>query len=284
MNYFFSVAIFMSMLRGATPLVFASMGGLLSEKSGVVQIALEGFMLTGALWGAIFGLKFSNPWMAFAIAGLASMLLAQLFCFFVLYLRSNQIVVGTAINIFAAGVSPFVTKILFDSTGSTPALPMESRFLWGPIVLAIVVAMALHLWIQQTKAGLFLQFGGEQPEALQASGHNVFSLRWMSVTVGAGLAGLGGACLSMFLASSYSPNMTAGRGFMSLAALIFGKWKPLPTLAACLFFAYVDAVQVQLQGVAGVPVQLIQILPYVITIVAVTGFFGGSKAPKFLGR
>lgn len=284
MNYFFTAAILMSTLRGATPLVFASLGGFLSEKSGVVQIALEGFMLTGALWGAIFGLKFSNPWMAFLMAGFMAALLAQVFNFFVLILKSNQIVVGTAINILAAGISPFVTKILFDSTGSTPALPMESRFLWGPIVVCVAVSLGIHFWLTKTKAGLCLQFAGEQPMALTNSGKSVIQLRWISVSGGAFLAGLGGACLSMFLASSYSPNMTAGRGFMSLAALIFGRWKPLPTLAACLFFAYVDAVQVQLQGVAGVPVQLIQILPYVITIVAVTGFFGGSKSPKFLGR
>jgi simple sugar transport system permease protein len=143
----------------------------------------------------------------------------------------------------------------------------------------------IHFVYQKTRAGLLLRFAGENPEALNASGASVKKVRWWAVFACGQLAGWGGGSLSLFLASSYSPNMTAGRGFMALAALIFGGWKPLPTAGACLLFALTDAVQIRLQGQDSfLPVQLIQILPYVVTIIALAGFFGQSRAPKALGQ
>lgn len=274
-----------SVLRGATPLVFASMGGLLSERSGVIQIALEGIMLMGALFAAIGSLYFSSAWMGFLLGGIAGAVTAMIFGFFALFLRTDQIIVGTGINLLAVGVAPFMTKILYNSTGSTPNLPIEVRFSFEPIIVAGIVAVLIWYLFSQTKAGLLMRFAGEEPQALAAAGYSVDKVRWLFLLAAGFVTGLGGGSLSLFLASSYSPNMTAGRGFMALAALIFGKWKPLPALAACLFFALIEAIQIRLQGVeTGIPVQWVQALPYLVTIIALAGFFGQSRAPKALGQ
>ena len=144
------------------------------------------------------------------------------------------------------------------------------------------------LWMKYTRGGLWLSFAGEHPEALDAAGIRVNRVRWAAVLMSGALAGLGGASLSVFLASSFSRNMTAGRGFMALAALIFGKWKPVPTAVACLLFGFAEAVQIRLQGVSlwggnPIPVQFIQIFPYVVTVLVLAGFVGRSRAPKALG-
>ncbi len=281
----FAIAFLTSVLRGATPLVFASMGGLLSERSGIIQIALEGIMLMGALFAAIGGLYFGSAWAGFFLGGVAGLCTAFIFGIFALVFRTDQIIVGTGINLLAVGVAPFMTKILYNSTGSTPNLPIEVRFSFEPVVVSILLAILIWYVFSKTKAGLLLRFAGEEPLALAAAGYSVEKVRWAFLLAAGFVTGLGGGSLSLFLASSYSPNMTAGRGFMALAALIFGKWKPLPVLGACLFFAVIDAVQIRLQGVeTGIPVQWVQALPYLVTIIALAGFFGHSRAPKALGQ
>lgn len=277
----------LSVLRMSTPLIFASIGGLLSERSGVVNIALEGFMLVGALVAAIFALTFQNPWLAWIMAFIVGFLFASIYSFFTIELKSNQIVTGTAINLLVIGTAPFVTKILYNSTGSTPAIPLEHRFTYEPIVIALFLVLIVGFWFFKTKSGLWLQFAGEHPEALATSGVNPKKIRWLAVLFSGGIAAWGGASLSIFLASAYSPLMSGGRGFMALAALIFGKWKPYHTLAACLFFGLTDAIQIRLQGASDglpVPVQFVQIIPYLITIIALAGFIGASKPPKSLGK
>lgn len=281
----FSVGLLMGILRGATPLIFASMGGLLSERAGIIQIALEGMMLFGALFAAVGALSFSSPWIGIFLGALAGFGAAFVFGFFALFLRTDQIIVGTGINLLAVGTAPFVTKILYNSTGSTPNLPIDIRFSFEPIPIAFFSVLLVAYVYYKTKAGLLLRFAGEEPRAVAAAGYSVDKVRWSFLLAAGSLAGIGGASLSLFLASSYSPNMTAGRGFIALAALIFGKWKPLPVLGACLFFALIEAVQIRLQGVpTGIPVQMIQILPYLVTVVALAGFFGQSRAPKALGQ
>lgn len=275
-------------LRMATPMIFASMGGLMSERSGVVNIALEGFMLAGAFAAAVVAYYTHSAWLGWLVAIIVGCACGALFGFFVIKLKADQVVTGTALNILAVGVMPFLTKILFNSTGSTPGLPIEDRFSFEPLVLALLLVAGLTAWFYQTHSGLRLQFAGEHPEALSSAGVSVRAVRWKSVIASGAFAAMGGASLSTFLASSYSPLMTGGRGFMALAALIFGRWKPVPTLLACLFFGVTDALQIRLQGVSiggvVVPVQFIQILPYVVTIVALAGFFGKSQAPKALGK
>lgn len=287
------VSILAATLRLATPLIFASMGGLLSERSGVVNVALEGFMLVGACTGALVAHYTGLVYVAWGSAFVVGLVFAILFALFTIEFKANQIVAGTAFNLFIMGIIPFITKILFNSTGSTPPLGMEARFsqesiFLSPIFFAIVLVFLVHAWINYTASGLWVQFAGEHPASLEASGVSSKKVRWFAVLIGGGFAAWGGATLSIFLASSYSPLMSAGRGFMSLAALIFGRWKPIPTMLACLFFGFTDALQIQFQGVqwngVTIPVQFIQILPYIITIFAVSGLVGSTKPPKALGK
>jgi len=277
-----------STLRVSTPLIFAALGGMISERSGVINIALEGLMLIGAFGAAVGTYMSHSPWLGSATGIGAGVLLAGLYGLFVIRFRANQIVAGTAINMLALGLTPFLCKILYDVTGQTPAIPMAERFQTAPLYLSWIMVGLCWLWLQYTRGGLWVTFAGEHPEALDAAGVRVNRVRWTAVLVSGALAGMGGASLSVFLASSFSRNMTAGRGFMALAALIFGKWKPVPTAFACLLFGFAEAVQIRLQGVSmwggkPIPVQFIQILPYLVTILVLAGFVGRSRAPKALG-
>jgi len=281
----FAVGILFSVLRGLTPLLFAALAGIISERSGVVQIALEGFLLAGALAASLITLQFGNPWFGFFGAGFTTMLFGLLMALFVVELRADGIIAGTAINLLILGLCPLFTKVLYQSTGSTPSLPIESRFTWEPALIAVVALVLVTFLIQQTRLGLWFRFAGEAPKALTASGVSVRKVRWVALGLTGFLAGLGGASLSLFLASSYSPNMSAGRGFMALAAVIIGGWRPIPAAFACLTIAGFDSAQVYLQSLDWkIPVQWIQILPYLFTILVLTLGLSGGRAPKFLGR
>ena len=276
------------------PLIFAALGGMFSERAGVINIALEGMMLMGA-WGAAVGtLASHSPWLGLACGLGAGVLTAALYAVCVIQLRSDQIVAGTAINMLALGLTPVLCKALYDVTGSTPAIPLGERFqseplyLCWPMYLCWGLVAGCWFWMQHTRAGLRVSFAGENPEALDAAGIRVNRVRWLAVLASGALAGLGGATLSIMLSSSFARNMTAGRGFIALAALIFGKWRPVPTAVACLLFGFAEALEIRLQGatVGGteIPVQFIQILPYVVTMLVLAGFVGRSRAPKALGR
>jgi general nucleoside transport system permease protein len=277
-----------STFRVSTPLIFAALGGMVSERSGVINIALEGMMLLGAFGAAVGTLVTHSPWLGAACGMAAGLVLAAVYGLFVIRLRANQIVAGTAINMLAMGLTPFLCKILYDVTGSTPAIPLEERFQSAPLYLVWLCVVGCWFWFKHTPGGLWVGFAGEHPEALEAAGIRVNRIRWAAVLASGALAGMGGATLSVFLSSSFSRNMTAGRGFMALAALIFGKWKPVPAAVACLLFGFAEAVQIRLQGAVlwgtqPIPVQFIQILPYVVTILVLAGFVGRSRAPKALG-
>lgn len=277
-----------SVLRVSTPLLLAALGGLLSERAGVVNIALEGLMLLGAFAAAAVTHWTQSPWLGATAGAGAGVFLATLYAGAVIRLRADQIVAGTAINFLAMGLTPFLCKLLFDATGATPAIPLEARFGYELTAVAWASVVALHFALARTPAGLWLRFAGEHPKALDAAGHSVLRVRWTAVMLSGVFAGLGGAALSISLSSSFSREMTAGRGFMALAALIFGKWRPLPTAAACLLFGFVEASQIRLQGVTfwgdqPVPVQWIQILPYVVTMIVLAGFVGQSRPPRALG-
>jgi ABC-type uncharacterized transport system permease subunit len=279
------MTLLMGTLHMSVPLIFAAYGGLLSERAGIVQIALEAYLLVGALTAAIVAHFTGSPWLALFSAGLCGLLFAGFEGIFVLFLRVDQIITGTALNLFAAGLGPFITKAFFDSTGATPSLPPSARFTSEPLYLTFILILLVSYWFYHTRSGLAVQFAGESPETLAVSGSSVQRVRWASLLGCGFVSSCGGAILSVYLSSSYSANMTGGRGFIALAALIFGKWKPLPTLAACLFFAFTDALQMRLQGNTGdIPVQFVQILPYLFTVIALAGFFGQSRAPKALGK
>jgi len=275
-------------LRVSTPLIFAALGGMFSERAGVINIALEGLMLIGAFGAAVGTFAMHSPWLGSMLGVGAGLVLASMYGFFVIRLRANQIVAGTAINMLALGLTPFLCKLLYDVTGSTPAIPLAERFQSAPLYLSWALVAACWWVMRHTPLGLWVGFAGEHPEALEAAGRRVNRVRWLAVLISGALAALGGASLSIFLSSSFSRNMTAGRGFMALAALIFGKWKPVPAALACLLFGFAEAVQIRLQGASlwggqKVPVQFIQILPYVVTMLVLAGFVGRSRAPKALG-
>jgi ABC-type uncharacterized transport system permease subunit len=268
---FLSLAFVISVFRMATPLIFAALGGLLSERSGVVNIALEGHMLLGAFVGASAALLGQSVWVGWFSAGLAGAVLAAIYAYFVVELNSEPVVAGTALNLLMIGGIPLASKSLFDSTGATPALSAEMRFAYEPIIGALLLALLIHFLLFQTSSGLWISFAGRRPEALAPQGLSLKRVRWICVMLCGVLAAWGGATLSLYLASAYSPLMSGGRGFMALAAMIFGRWAPIPTLAACFFFGLTEAVQIRLQGIrlgeTQVPVQLIQVIPYVVTLV-----------------
>ncbi|APJ02436.1 ABC transporter permease [Silvanigrella aquatica] len=290
-----------STIRMSAPLIFAALGGLMSERSGIINIALEGKMLAGAFTAAAVTTLTHSPFLGFLCGGLAGMLMAALYGLFVINFKSNQIVTGTAITILAAGTVPFISQILFQNTGSTPEIPMGNRFIHGPIIAAWVIMGLIWLWFKYSPYGMWHKFAGEHPDALQTSGIDVIRTRWSGVLLSGFLAGLGGATLSICLSSSYTRNMTAGRGYMALAALIVGGWRPIAAALACLAFGFFDALGIFLQGIqmpkltADIPFvtqfwnflvspQFIQIIPYILTIVIVAGFVGKSRAPRALGQ
>jgi simple sugar transport system permease protein len=278
-----ATSLLLSTVRLSIPLVLAALGGYYSERSGVINIALEGKMLVGALAAAIVTHFSGSPFLGLAAGAAAGVLWALLYAVFVLELRAQQIVAGMAMNLLAAGTAPFVCKILFDVTGSTPALAMSQRLQHFPIVLTLA-AWGLTEWVHRGSVfGLRLRFAGEKPEALLAAGVSPRALRWQTLAMAGALAGAGGAVLSIALSSSFSREMTAGRGFMALAALIFGKWNPTLTVVGCVFFGFMDALQIRLQGGA-IPTQFIQMVPYLATIAVLAGFVGRARAPAALGR
>jgi simple sugar transport system permease protein len=278
------IAFLFSVLRLSTPLIFAALGGLFSERSGVINIALEGFMLVGALAGACVALATGSAPLGFLAAGLAGGLFALIYAFAVIHGRADQVVSGTAMNLLAAGMCPLVLKLLYTQTGGSPSLPLEARFSFFPLWFIWVLTLTVWAVMNHTHLGLRVSFAGERPEALDAGGFSVRKLRYMGVMLSGVLAAWGGASLSLFLASGYSRNMTAGRGFMALAALILGKWRPAYALLACLFFGFMEALQIRMQSAETfLPGQFVQALPYLTTVIVMAGFLGHSRPPQALG-
>ena len=283
MDEILSVAILFSTIRLATPLLLAALGGMFSERSGVINIALEGLMLAGAFAAAAVNHFTGSPWIALLGAILAGIAVASIHALATIRFKADQVVSGTAINILFLGVPALLSGALFESTGATPQIPQQNLLPYAPIVLAFVLVPASWWVLNRTRLGLRLRAVGENPEAADAAGINVARIRWIGVLASGALAAIGGAYLSIGQSSLFTRNMTAGRGFIALAALIFGKWRPLPTMLACLLFGFAEAVAIQMQGVARMPVQFIQAIPYVLTLVVLAGFIGTSRAPKALG-
>jgi general nucleoside transport system permease protein len=293
-------ALFAAMLRYATPLAFASLGGLFSERSGVVNIGLEGMMLTGAFF-TIWGADETGTWtLGLAIGIVAGGLMGLLHAFFSISLRADQIVGGTAINFLALGLTGYLFVKLYGSQGTPsdistiPAVHLGflgHGFLgdvFGRLNLLVWVAIALVLvvWIVvfKTPIGLRIRACGEHPRAADTVGINVYAVRYGAVVLSGMLAAAGGAFLSLGFNGSFTPNMTAGRGFIALAALIFGNWRPFGAAAACLLFGFASALGVALQTYSLSISTLFTALPYVITLIAVAGVIGRSIPPAAVGR
>jgi general nucleoside transport system permease protein len=284
----FNVGLLLSAIRLATPLLLAALGGLFSERAGVINIALEGLMLAGAFTAAAVTWYAGSPWVGLASAVLAGAAIAGVHAVACIRYRADQVVSGTAINILMLGVPALLSGAFFLSSGSTPQVPQEQLIPWTPILIAVVLVPLTYYVLYYTPFGLRLRAVGENPEAADAAGVSVKRMRYAAVLISGALAGIGGAYLSIGQSSLFTRNMSAGRGFIALAALIFGKWRPFQTMLACLLFGFTEAVSIQLQGVPlfggeEIPTQFVQILPYVLTIVVLAGFIGTSRAPRALG-
>src|SRR6185369_1213825 len=224
-------------------------GGLLSERSGVINIALEGLMLAGAFTSATVTHYAGNPWIGL-IAGIAAgVLIASLHAVACIEFKANQVVTGTAINILMLGAPALVSGALFNTSGSTPQIPRTNLIPNVPIFLAFALTPVLWYVLYRTPFGLRLRAVGENPEAADTAGVSVGRLRYAGVLLSGALAAIGGAYLSIGQSSLFTRNMAAGRGFIALAALIFGKWRPVQTMLACLLFGFAEAAAIQMQGV-----------------------------------
>jgi len=300
MKDIFTFSLIASTIRLATPLVLAALGGLFSERSGVINIALEGKMLAGAFTAAAvtyaadarFGMGNASPWVGLLAGMIAGLFIAAIYAVSCIRFKADQVVSGAAINILMLGIPGFLSGAFFLSSGSTPQIPKDHLLPQSPVVIAVtVIALVIAIWyvVYKTPFGLRLRSVGENPEAADAAGVSVAKIRYSGVLLAGVLAGLGGAYLSIGQSSLFTRNMTAGRGFIALAALIFGKWRPVQTLLACLLFGFTEAVSIQMQGVFklpsgdDIPVQFIQMVPYVLTIVVLAGFIGSSRPPRALG-
>jgi general nucleoside transport system permease protein len=359
MRQLFTWALLFSTIRMATPLVLAAIGGLYSERSGVINIALEGLMLAGAFTAASITFYTHSPWVGVGAGMVAGAAVAAIIALACIRYKADQVVTGTGINIMFIGLPAVLSGALFLSSGSTPQIPKANllpdlyRFFpsfvppWRILtdvsvisVLALALVFVTSYVLYRTPFGLRLRAVGENPEAADAAGVSVNRIRYIGVIISGALAGLGGAYLSIGQSSLFTRNMAAGRGFIALAALIFGKWRPVQTMLACLLFGFADALTIQLQGTpvsvtvlrvaiivgifvlvwfivqmfvknvvtalavtaAGtivlaiglilrtrglgnveIPVQFIQMIPYIVTIVVLAGFIGQSRAPKAIG-
>jgi simple sugar transport system permease protein len=294
MRSILTLSLLFSTIRLATPLVWAAIGGLYSERSGVINIALEGLMLAGAFTAAAMTYYTHSPWVGLGSAVVAAAFFAFILAVVCIRFKANEVVAGTGINILFLGLPAVLSGALFLSSGSTPQIPKDELLpevarLSVLSLLALLLVFATQHVLYRTPFGLRLRSVGENPEAADAAGIRVNRLRYTGVILSGVLAGIGGAYLSIGQSSLFTRNMTAGRGFIALAALIFGKWRPVQTMLACLLFGFADALTIQMQGVAklpsgeDVPVQFIQMIPYVVTIVVLAGFIGHSRAPGALG-
>lgn len=308
MRQIFTLSLVFSAIRLATPLVLAAVGGLYAERSGVINIALEGLMLAGAFTAAAVTFYAESPWVGLGAATLAGALVASVMAIACIRFKADEVVTGTGINILFLGLPAVLSGALFLSSGSTPQIPKENllpalsglvpgvmphwRLLTDVSVislLALIIVLVTRYVLYRTPFGLRLRAVGENPEAADAAGVRVNRIRYIAVILSGALAAIGGAYLSIGQSSLFTRNMAAGRGFIALAALIFGKWRPVQTMLACVLFGFADAVTIQMQGVArlpsgeDIPVQFVQMIPYLVTMVVLAGFIGQSRAPRALG-
>jgi simple sugar transport system permease protein len=287
MTDIFNLGLLFSTIRLATPLLLAALGGMFSERSGVINIALEGLMLAGAFTAASMTWYSESPWVGLASAILAGAAVALIHAVACIRYRADQVVSGTAINILLTGVPALLSGAFFLSSGSTPQVPRGNLIPITPVVIAFLLVPVSWYVLYRTPFGLRLRAVGENPEAADAAGVSVNRMRYTAVLLSGALAGIGGAYLSIGQSSLFTRNMSAGRGFIALAALIFGKWRPVQTMLACLLFGFTEAIAIQLQGVhfggEEIPNQFVQMIPYVLTIVVLAGFIGQSRAPRSLG-
>lgn len=290
-------------LRSATPLMYAAIGGIFSERAGVVNIALEGIMLTGAFTGMLVSYYTGSPWLGVLLAMVAGGLIALIHAFVSIEFRANQVVSGVAINMLAGGLTSFFLRAIFKHAGQSPSVNALGKvsFDWlgkipvigtifnnhSPLVwLALFSIAAAHFVLFKTTFGLRVRAVGEHPEAADTVGISVKKIRYICVVISGLMAGIGGATLSLGLLDLFTENMTAGRGFIALAAVIFGKWTPIGAFLATLLFGIADAMQMLAQTlqITFLPREFWLMLPYILTLLALAGFIGRSTPPAASGE
>lgn len=299
-----------TMLFYSAPLIFTALGGVFSERSGVINIGLEGLMVMGAFSGVVFNLTFADvfgtwtPWLSIIAAMIASMVFSLIHAVASISWRADQVVSGVAINLLATGLAVFLTKELYDKgqtasvdqpfyTTDIPVLadipfigPLLFQGIYVTSYVAILIAVIAWYVLYKTPFGLRLRSVGEHPLAADTNGINVFKMRYIAVLLSGALGGLGGSVYALTIASNFSGSTIAGQGFISLAAVIFGKWHPLGAMGAAIFFGFAQSLSVVGSSVPlleSVPEVYLLIAPYVLTILALAGFIGRSEAPKANG-
>lgn len=310
------IAMLASTLRVSTPLILCALAGLLSERSGVVDIGLEGKMLAAAFAAGAMGATYESTLVALLVGVLVATALSWMHGLACVSHKGDQVVSGVAINIIAAGMTVVLGIAWFEQGGQTPpvsaavriqplfpslqeaaqSIPLVGRLLGlgllshnALVYIALALVPATWWLLFRTRFGLRLRAVGENPQMVDAAGVSVGGLRYAALTLNGILCGLAGGYLVLAQSANFSANMTAGRGFMALAALIFGRWHPVGAFWACLLFGFLDAAAIRLQGVqvpgmGEVPVQFIQALPYLLTVVLLAGFIGKAVAPQALGK
>lgn len=281
----------------STPLAFGALGGLISEKSGVTNIGLEGMMIIGAATGVSVASITGNPWIGFLAAGIAGALMALLHAIASVTFRADQSVSGIAINLLGSGISLFMVRIIFGSL-NTPPVPKKLPKIFADssilgtfsrlnfevtAVIALIIMLAMWFVFSKTKWGLRVSAVGEHPRVADSLGLNVYKIRYICVIASGFLAGLGGASMTLSILSNFVPTAISGHGFIALTAVIFGKWKPVNVYLSCIFFGLAQALVIQLGGGGILSSQIIAMLPYVLTIVVLVLFVGRSVGPKASG-
>ncbi len=298
------------------PLLFAALGSCCSEKCGVVNIGIEGMMTVGAFTGAAVGYFVGNPWLAFIAAGLAGMVFALIHAFASITCKADQTISGTAINFLASGIAVYVCRLLFN--GNTETKPVQEKLprifnslfewcnenldgAWGEAFakngfldnvfntyasayIAFLMVIVIWFLFYKTRFGLRLRAVGEHPQAADTLGVNVSFVRYVCVALSGFLAGLGGASITLATVSAFRPAIVVGQGFIAIAAVIFGKFKPQGAMFGCILFGFCNGLKVVLGSSGSIPVNLISMIPYVVTIIALILFVGKAHVPAANGK
>ncbi len=292
-----NVGLFAAAIRMATPIVYASLGGIFSERVGVINIGLEGMMLASAFTGVTVSHYTRNPWLGVLAAVLMGGLIALFHAVLTVKFAGNQIVSGTGINIFAMGFTAYMSQVIWGSRGASDSVPGiedvsipllvdipvlgEIFGTHSPLVYVMVLVTVLsYVVLFRTPLGLRIRAVGEHPTAAETAGINVFRIKYLCVTVSGMLAGLGGAFLSLSHLNLFARGMTGGRGFIAMAAMIFGKWMPFGAFGASLLFGLADALQMRLQALGILPSQIILTIPYLLTVAVLAGVVGKATPPS----